>query len=177
MIGNCPHTFIDRSALVAWGHPVPNNLASVEVSHEGRHVVTWDEVMIRRRKEQARRLELKRRVHGFRACRVWVAYFDQRLMGGWHAFIEDFRGDVDRTWIDRDRKWLMEPLMELFPASPSLFQDRPDGRFSPVGWEDWKIDFARRFQRGTQHRKPRGVRMLWFDGRDLRLENPPVVGI
>jgi len=138
-----------RSALMFWsGGKVANNVHSVV---DGR-IVTWDEVMENRRSNQRRRLEQIRYVTEFKAVKVWVGYFGADLMGGWNAFIEN---RYDRLWIDRDRKWLKEPLMKLFPVT--LFDD----------FDQWKTEFAKRYRRRTQRGKPVGVAFAWFDGRHL----------
>jgi hypothetical protein len=119
-------------------------------------VVTVEEARRNRRESQAehlrRKLAVERETH---AWKLWVAYFDQRLMGGWQAFLER---QGERVWIDRDRKWLMEPLMKLFPTG-ALFDD----------WHDWKRVFAKRFERRRQDRRPLGVAFVWWDGCN---ENP-----
>lgn len=153
---------IMRSALVFHGHNPPPEVAMVEVDcgrHFGRRVVTWAEVMERRRERQRQILERRRQpdVRPLRAYKVWVAYFGEGLMGGWNAFIENLDG---RTWIDRDRKWLMGALMQLFPLVLPLGLDGDD-------WEAWQIAFARHFKRRTQRRQPLGVAYVWWDGWDV----------
>jgi hypothetical protein len=144
-------TIIKRSALVFHGHNPAPDVASVVVDHTGeRRVVTWSDVMRNRRERQQRILRDKTTVRRLRAYRVYVEYFDQSLMGGWQAFID--RGDADHAWIDRDCRWLKEPLMKLFPIL--LFGD----------WHEWKVEFARRFTRGQRDGRPRGCAFVWWDG-------------
>ena len=148
---------IMRSALVFHGHNPAPQVHSIVVDHRGRHVVTWDDVMVRRREKQRLILERKRYVEPWRAVKLWVAYFGTGLMGGWNAFITDWRGEGWEIWIDRDGKGYREELMGLFPA----------GRL-PGDWEDWKPAFAKAFRRRSQLRKPVGVVYLWRRGHELR---------
>ena len=150
---------ISRKGLLHWGAffgkppAIPDDLAAVCTDCTGqRCVVTWPMVMQRRREMQAMRLSQKRAVVEFRAWKLWVAYYDQELMGGWQAFIER---EGQRHWIDRDRKWLMRPIMDMFPVA--LFGD----------WHDWKAEFAKQFERRRQYGRPVGVAFLWFDGTRL----------
>jgi hypothetical protein len=147
-------SIITRSALVFYGHNPAPDVASVVIDHEGRHVITWDDVMRRRREEQDRRLAWKRRVDEWRACKVWVAYFDQVFYGGWHAFLED---RLDCQWL-RGREG-DERLMKMFPLVPDGEPDR---------WRAWMIAFAKKFKRRRQHRKPLGVAYLWRRRHELR---------
>lgn len=118
------------------------------------------EALRERREWQARRLEEKRRVDRWRAYRLWVAYFDQPLMGGWQAFIGDFRGRRGEHWIDRDRSWLKPLLMRAYPLL------LPFGRDERERFGDWKEAFARAYRRGSQDGRPRGCAYLWWNGRD-----------
>lgn len=143
-----------RSALIFHGHSVPADLHSVVIDATGsRRAVTWSDVMQRRRERQEWLLRQKRIVRQARAYKVWVAYFDQFLMGGWQAFIEN---GGERVWIDRDRRWLIEPLMRQFPLLLPGCDD----------WHRWKIEFARQLRRGEHDGRPRGVAFVWWDGRD-----------
>lgn len=141
---------IYRSALVFHGHNPPPEVAYVVRDHNGRRVFTWADVMAERRARQRRILADKLAHCETQAYKVWTAYFGEGLMGGWHAFIERMNGPI---WIDRDRKWLQEPLMRLFPLQP-LFPD----------WHEWKIEFARRFKRRRHWKQPVGVAYVWWDG-------------
>ena len=123
--------------------------------------VTWAEVLENRRIWQRERLRRKREwcVNEVRAYRISVAYFDQDLMGGWQAMIEDWRGRGYSIWIDRDARRLEPHLMRLFPL------------ILPVGsehdqWQAWKPAFARQFERRRHDRQPQGVAYFWWDGRD-----------
>ncbi len=72
-----------------WGKNPAPDVARVEIdARGGRHVITWADVMRQRREEQARILENKLWCDPWRAYRLWVAYLDQDLMGGWHAFLD-----------------------------------------------------------------------------------------
>ncbi len=151
-----------RSALVYWGHNPAPNVAYVLVNWGGkfgRQTVTWADVMAKRREDQCRRLELKRAIVEWRAYKLWVAYFDQNLMGGWHAFLEDWRGAGYRIWIDRDRTWMKAKLMETFPLCLPLGTECEQ-------WERWKVEFARQFERRRQDRQPVGVAYIWWNQRD-----------
>lgn len=149
-------TIITRSAAVFHGMPIADDVASIvyEYDQAEPQFVTWADVMADRRERQAARLDRKRNagVVRWRAVRLWVAYYDQWLMGGWQAFVDDYRNRC--AWIDRNRKYLKETLMSLFPL------------VLPIGdqWSQWKIEFANRYRRRRHHRKPLGVQMLWHDG-------------
>lgn len=160
---------ITRGWLETWGqNPAPDLAYIISDPLQGRRVVTWGEVMEDRRKRQGKTLDWKRRppreVHAYK---LWVAYFDQDLMGGWQAFIDGYRGDWQHAWIDRDRQWLRATLMQAFPL------------LLPFGeewrrWEAWKPEFARVYQRRRQDRRPLGVAYVWWDGRyELRPAAPP----
>ncbi len=153
---------IMRSALVFHGHKPAPDVHSVVIDRRGgeRRIVTWDDVMRDRRDRQARIIENKRRVHPWRAYRLWVAYFDQWLMGGWHAFLDDFRGNHFGRWIERSPGPGTASLMRLFPAGLSL------GDTDREKWERWKPAFAAQYQRGAQNGKPRGCVFLWWNERD-----------
>ncbi len=150
---------IMRSALEFWGQHPPAELHSIEVGHGGkRRMVTWDEVMAARRKRQAERLRWIRHVEEWRAHKLWVAYFDQNLMGGWQAFLCDWRGRCNETWIDRDASGLKPMLMRVFPLVLPLGTN-------DFQWELWKQAFARRYERRRQDRRPLGVAICWWDRR------------
>jgi hypothetical protein len=155
------NSIITRKALIAWGHNPPPDLAAVRTDHHGRHIITWDDVMAARRKHQAERLQRKREwfVSHFRAYKLWVAYFDQDLMGGWQAMIEDWRGWGYSMWVDRDRPWLKPKLMQAFPLVLPLGSEYEQ-------WAAWKIAFAKQFKRRSHDRRPLGVAYLWWDGSD-----------
>jgi hypothetical protein len=159
-------TIITRSALVYWGHnPAPNVAYIVSDHTRERRVVTWADVMEARRKRQDEQLTRKRHVMTWRAYKLWVAYFDQELMGGWHAFLEDYRGADYRIWIDRDRRWLEPMLMKAFPLVLPLGSEREQ-------WQLWKLAFAKQFRRRTHDRKPLVVSIVWWNER----ESPRPVG-
>lgn len=154
-------TTIMRSALEFWGHNPAPDVARVEIDHPGgdRRVVTWADVMRERREDQAWRLANKTTVrHPWRAYRLWVAYFDQDIFGGWHAFLDDFRGDRRGRWLTRYRD-VPDRFMRLFPAGLVL-GDSPYDRL-----QDWLPAFAKLYRRGTHCRRPRGRVYLWWDGR------------
>jgi len=157
-------TIIMRSALVYYGHKPPPEVAKVVIDWRGvRHVVTWAEVLDERRQRQARILANRRQVGAdlWRAVRLWVAYFDQNLMGGWHAFLDGL-GAWGHKWVDRDGgPGLRERLMGLFPVAgrlPGL-----------VHWDEWKPLFAAAHERRRQDRRPVGVALLWQRGNELSL--------
>lgn len=150
---------VTRSAVEFWSQgKAPPELAAIV---DGR-VVTWNDVMRLRREHQQRQLAAKRCVVPLRACRIRVLYFDQFLMGGWQALIDDWRGPAFGAWIDRDRPHLMRPILEMFPllpSSPNIARQ----------WAEWKPVFAQRFARGMQDGRPRGVAHVWWNGHlDLR---------
>jgi hypothetical protein len=122
-----------------------------------RRVITWGEVMQKRRERQAERLRRKRNgAPPRRAYMLWVAYFDQSLMGGWHAFLENHRGRNGRIWIDRDRPQMKATLMEAFPLT-EVSGERE-------GWHAWKLAFAEKYARRVHDGKPQGVVYVWWDG-------------
>ena len=149
-----------RSALIYWGQNPAPDVARVEVdAMHRRHVVTWADVMRERRERQRQRLEYKRQVAEWRAYKLWVAYFDQPLMGGWHAFLETYRTGFDqRIWIDRDREWMRPKVMELFPLVAPCSE--------PMQWRRWKTAFAEAYERRRQDDQPLGVAYIWWNGRD-----------
>lgn len=151
-------TIITASAAAFWGRPLPAGVACVERDHRGERAVTYAELGREKRERQARRLAAKREVRAWRAVRLWVAYFDQSLMGGWHAFVEGL--DLPRVWVDRDRRHWEETLTRLYPVT--LF----------AGWEDWKEAFARAHRAGTQDRRPLGMAYLWHRAGELRRARP-----
>jgi hypothetical protein len=157
-------TIIMRSALVFHGcNPSPDT-ARIEIDDRGdRHVITWADVLNDRRESQRKRLAQKRYVEPWRAVRLTVAYYDQSLMGGWQAMLDDWRGHYafSSVWIDRDGKGFIANLMRLYPMPQTLF-----GRND---WGDWKEWFAGKYKRRTQDRKPLGVAMLWKRGYELKL--------
>lgn len=154
-------TIITRSALIAWGHRPASNVASIV---DGR-VVTWQEVIANRRDWQRKRLQ---EIHSsgvitWRPCKLWVAYFDQRLMGGWHAFLED---RTWRTWVDRDARSMKSRIMELFPLILP-FDDEYEQ------WHAWKVAFAKAYRKRMQCKKAVGVRYVWQSDRgELRHSRP-----
>jgi hypothetical protein len=115
--------------------------------------ITWADVMKRRCERQRR----KRQSPLWRPWKLWVAYFDQPLMGGWHTFLEDWRGRDSRVWIDRDRRHIRKSLMGLFPLILPLEDEDSD-------WRRWQVEFARTYQRRTQHGRPLGVAHVRWDG-------------
>lgn len=160
-------TIFTRSALEFHGHNPAPDVASVIVERGIRRIVTWAEVMDARRKWQCELLNRKRFTLEWRAYKLWVGYFDQALMGGWQAHLEDFRGAGYREWIDRDRSWLKPMLMKAFPLVLDLGTEQ-------YQWGLWKVAFAKRFERRKHDRRPLGVAYLWWNGRDCpRAANGP----
>lgn len=180
MIGESYNTIIHRGALMPGGilyrpdRIVPDDLAYVLSNGAigGRRVVTWAEVIEERRKQQASRLIQKRYVKEWRPYKIWVAYYAQFLMGGWHAFIENRYG---REWIDRDREWLRPRLMDLFPLVLRLKSSQDSFGYDEDDFHRWKIEFAKQFKRRSQCRRPVGVAYIWWNGcptENLRLTYP-----
>jgi len=149
---------IHRSALVFHGHNPASNVAYIIVDHPGaeRRVVTWEDVMRKRREHQDLILKRRRHVESWRAIRLSVSFFDMNLMGGWQAFLDgiDYHQHV---WIDRDMKYATDAIMRLFPMG--LFDS----------WHEWKKEFAHRFKRRMQDKRPVGVAFLWQRGNQLSL--------
>lgn len=143
-------TFFNRKGYEYWtGRRLPPDVAFVERDWHGRTCfITWAEVHAARNKRREHALYWKRFVEPWRAVKVEVAFFNQRLMGGWQAFLD---GIAYHVWIDRDGPHYKEQLMSLFPLT--LF-----------GWEEWKVAFARSFARRRQDRRPVGVDYLWRRG-------------
>jgi hypothetical protein len=141
-------TIIHRSAMPSRFPP------NVAMMIDGQPV-TWAQVLEHRREVQDLILRRKREPTWppYIPWRLSVAYFDQRLMGGWQAFIDNRH---ERLWIDRDCKWLKDGLMELF-------------RFWLPGcgtWEEWKPLFAQRYGAGTQYGRARGVAIVRWNGKN-----------
>ena len=160
---------MNRKAVEFWGQkPAPPDLAYIQFDHaHRRRVVTWAEVMQHRRERQREHLDLIRRTANVRAHKLWVAYFDQSLMGGWQAMIEDYRGRGFDVWIDRDCRRLMLPLMELFPLVLPSGSERER-------WERWKPEFARQYERRKQDRRPLGVTYVWWDRHGVQFVASPL---
>ncbi|MDE2101300.1 MAG: hypothetical protein KGL39_28900 [Patescibacteria group bacterium] len=121
--------------------------------------IYWIDVLTERRERQARILANRRQVGAdlWHAVRLWVAYFDQSLMGGWQAFLDDYRGNC--LWLDREGKYVELPqVLKLLPFS--LFDD----------WYAWKKAFAAKYERRRQDGKPVGVLFLWQRDRKLALQ-------
>jgi hypothetical protein len=157
-------TYFTRSALVFHGFNPASNVAGMEIDTRGRHIITWDEVMQKRRERQREQLWRKREwfVKPMRAYKLYVAYYDQDLMGGWQAMLEDWRGRDYDIWIDRDRRWLEPIIMQAFSLVLPLGTEREQ-------WCCWKPAFAQQFKRRMQDRQPLGVAYLWWNGdRELR---------
>lgn len=134
---------------------LPPGIAYAFDDGNGFRMVTIEEARDRRRERQRVILERKREPsESWRAVKLWVAYFDMTLMGGWQAFIEDRHGCL---WIDRDGKFFKEPLMQLFHLS--FFRD----------WCEWKPAFANRYQRRSHDGMPLGVVCLWRRRDELAL--------
>lgn len=154
-------TIITRSALEFYGqHPAADVARVVVDAYGDRRVVTWSEALDERRKRQ--RLILDRARRGpppWQPYKLWVAYYDMTLFGGWQAFIEN---RAEREWIDRDCSFLIAPLLRLFPLVLALGTQRDQ-------WHQWKVEFARQFARREHDRRPLGVATLWWNG----LGDPP----
>jgi len=119
------------------------DLHHVESDYRGRRIVTRTEVNVAKLKRHEGNLASIERAAQPRAYKLWTAYYDMDIFGGWQAFVEN-RDDL--TWIDRDNKPSKPRWMKLFP----LLLDQTD-------WEGWKIECARQYKRATHHGKPRGV--------------------
>lgn len=150
------NSIIMRSGLIAWGQNPPSELHSIVSDGYNRRIVTWKDVMDKRREDQNKRLNAIRHIPEWRAHRLSVAYFGNGLMGGWNAFIDDISGRSRGTWIDRDLRWLTPKLLEVFPLEAR-------------DWSQWKIEFAQRFERGRQYGEPRAVVNVWWNRRDAPL--------
>ena len=113
-----------------------------------------------RRERQEKRLSALRNVVVVkrRAYRVWCAYFDMPLMGGWQVMMEDFRGrdSFNHHWIDRDFHTFKPELMRLFPLVAEAGSEA-------CQWQQWKPAFAARFERRRQDGEPLGVAYIWWD--------------
>lgn len=123
-------------------------------------MVTWPEVMDRRRKRQTERLDLIRRTESRRAWRLSVRYYDMTIMGGWQSHLDDWRGQSYGVWIDRDRSWLKPMLMQAIPLGLLPLGSEGDQ------WASWKVEFAHQFKRRMKDGRPMGVAYLWWNGHD-----------
>lgn len=127
------------------------------------HAFREDQLDWRRERQRHRLAILGECGPRYRPWALRVEYYDQRLMGGWQAFLSQVD---DEIWICRDSKLLIEPLMRLFPlVLPGFF-----------GWYEWKEKFAVRFQRGVFCGRPRGHAIVRWDGKhELRaIEAAPI---
>jgi len=155
-------SIIMRSALVHWDQNPAPDLAYVLTDRRGRRVVTWSEVLDQRRARQRERLGWKRMVCETRAYKLWVAYFDQPLMGGWQAFLETYQAQHYYEvciWIDRDRSFMIPNLLNVFSLVPSVGSEYEQ-------WRLWKPEFAEQYRRRSHDNRPLGVAYCWWDGRD-----------
>jgi hypothetical protein len=156
--------YMNRKAMEFWGkNPAPNVAAMVSDYPGHYRLITWGDVMENRRKRQAEQLLRIRALESARQefYRVWVAYFDQSLMGGWQAFIDSRRTfNHYGNWIDRDRRWLKPMLMEAFPLLLPLGSEHER-------WEAWKPEFAAQYSRGQQDGRPRGCCFVRWNGKDV----------
>lgn len=151
--------YMDRSALVHWGHnPAPDVAGAELLIGGGKRFITWSEVMEVRRERQRERLAQLQYSDVAHAWKIEVSYFDQDLLGGWQAMLYRLN---ESSWVDKYRHYI-PILMQLFPLT--LF-----------GWEDWKPAFAHEYKRRRQDGHPVGVRYLWMKNRELSL-NPPSEG-
>jgi hypothetical protein len=130
----------------AWG-PLPRDVSHVIIdrsSGSGKpRFVTWKEIHAERTKRQMERLRCKRGDYSRlerRAIRVRTWYLDSEIYGGWHCYFDWVGGS---EWV----RYGSDELMKRFPLADT--------------WEDWKPAFAKRFRRGTQHRRPRGAVYMW----------------
>jgi len=156
-----------RSALVHWGFQPGPEIAALIRDYDGDHYRTWADVMRERRKEQTRILRNKRQSEEWHPAKLWVAYFDQAIFGGWQCMIESLR---ERAWVDRDRPALIPELLRMFPSVLAF-----NGPTQRDTWEAWKPAFAAAHRRRTHHRKPRGVVYLWWSGgNEASLSNPQI---
>lgn len=155
-------SIITRKFFESMGQNPPKELAYVVSDFRGRRMVTWAEVIETRRRNQVECLERKREwgQYPWRAHRLSVAYFNQTFFGGWHAFLEDYRGTDHRIWIEKEGESLFKPLMEIFPLILPLGSEHEQ-------WEQWKVSFAEQFERRRQDGRPLGVAYIWWNGRDL----------
>lgn len=163
-MGGLVTTIIKRSWLESMGGNPSPDLAYIISDHHGQRVVTWEDIHQERRRRQRQRLEqLRRGQQELRAYKLWVAYFNQDLMGGWHAFVDTYgTAWQGHAWIDRDRRWQQPLIVKAFPILLPLW---PEHEL----WERWKVAFACRYARRRHHGEPLGVAYLWWDGRwDLR---------
>jgi len=143
-----------RSALVFHGHQPPPELHSILDDGFTRRVVTWAEHLDERRQRQRERLEVLRRGPQRRAYKLWVAYFEQLIFGGWHAFLENREGC---HWISR-RGEMPAQIMRLFPLVLP-FGDEGE-RLREMLWME---AFAKAYKRRMHHGRPLGVAVVWSE--------------
>lgn len=144
-----------RSALIFWGHNPAPNVASVVIEVDGsRRVVTWGELMEKKRTDQRRHLEEIRHVPTLRPARLWVGYNPNFIYQGWFAVIDNLRQEKC-VWSKSPR--LIPDLMRLFPLVIQFGNQRND-------FQIWCAEFARQYQRGTCGGKPRGFTIIHWNG-------------
>jgi hypothetical protein len=154
-------TIITRSALEFWGgRPVDPEIHHVVIDgiRPGRQIVTYAEHMAAKREQQRERLMRIRFVEPWLAWQVESMHYDQPFYGGWQVML--FRYDGRQEWPQRGRP--VPELMTLFPVGRLALGDERDQ------WEEWKCEFARKFQRGTRDGRPRGVSVIWRRGHEMR---------
>ena len=141
-----------------WIHPRPG-IASITRDYKGEHIWTMREHW----EEQHTKFERRRAqwvAPEWRPCKIWVAYYDMDLFGGWQAFVEDRKR---RVWMDRYGPGFAEQVYRLFPLvllpPPDQFRLRASD-----SWPLWKVAFAEQFRRRTHDARSLGVAYAWWDG-------------
>ena len=160
---NCVISYLERKSLIHWrtacGVPLDDitpDLAAVESGHfEGgktRRIVTWEELMRRRRERQEEELERKRwgTAPELRAVRVMTWLNHCFPFEGWHCRVDTLSSQEDCSLRGGPVN-----LMEEFPLDVKSF-------------DEWMVAFAKAFRdkRKLKHRQgrrqyPRGVVFCW----------------
>ena len=122
--------------------PLPPNVAAVEVYAGGdkkRVYVTWDEIMERRRRRQAERMERIRRPAepAMLPCYVWTFFNKSDFYYGWYCYVvtQHFQDAVNFRGFDE-------------PLAMSIMMEIPLG-FLPLksNFDSWMAAFARAYPR------------------------------
>ncbi len=142
--------------------PLPPDVAFIEVDYASgcRVPVTWQEVMERRRKRQAKLLKMIRypKEPPVVPCYVWV-FHNRRtfIYGGWWCYVITRRFEIEIT---------DSPSYD--PLKQSIMRAVPLG-FLPVpgAFKEWMVELARSCPRGKTGGDPReaGSVVGWLEGR------------
>jgi hypothetical protein len=148
-----------RSFAEALGIRWPDNAAQVVGDHRGHRVVTWDELLARRREQQASRLASIRRPAEptVLPCYVWTFFNSSWIYHGWHCYVVTRHFDFPVNF-----RGFREEL------AISIMQACPLGLF-PVeeNFDKWMKELAKQHPRRKPRKDPRkaGSVIGWLEHR------------